>query len=455
MSLAIDNANVVADDSSFTSTSTTTSVTVGASDNLLVVFVGNAYNSGNSVPPDGFTYNSVSLTLLGNVGHNGAPTTSVWYLSAPPTGTHNLVGSWTTNTSGGACCVTAVPMSGAATSSIFGTVATAFSTANNNPAITATGGSTGSIYLAGTINLITTTTSTGSGQTDVANTGSIGGGANNSFDVSTIAGSGSGAFTWTGSGTVNVAQWGALGVNVNAPPPAIADGTTTSGTSVATGTGGAALPAITTGQLLDVLICAQTSSALTDTTPTDNTSGAISWHHSRTYDDHANGYIFERWYGIVVSGYATPVVTSTWSGSAKLSIAVGIQNGVITGNAWSPNSWSQASQSGTSGANSQSSGVLVGNTLFSAILCGWGFNTGQNGAPTAGTSPLTFTSIGTAWGGLGSACLTYESAPIGVNTNFAATFNPFSTTHSYTFAQAYNLQGIPGGPMPRLLYVMP
>jgi hypothetical protein len=194
---------------------------VGASDNLLLVAVGNLYNSSPAVVPDAFTYGGVSLLRLGFIGAFGNWVTTVYYQSSPTVGTATLAGSWTTNTSGGLCCVTAIPISGAATSSIFGTLATNSSSTTSNPLVSATGGATGSLYVAAALNGIATTAGTAAGQTDISATNGMGGGANSSFDVSSMAGSGSGAFTWAGSGTLNSTNWVAAGVNINAglPPP--------------------------------------------------------------------------------------------------------------------------------------------------------------------------------------------------------------------------------------------
>jgi hypothetical protein len=216
MTVAVDSGNIVSDSSSFTGTATSTSVTIGASDNLLVVAVGIRYNGSPSAPPDSFTYNGASLTLLGNVGAGGNWNTSLWYISAPATGTHTLAGTWSTNTGGGIADVIAIPISGAATSSIFGTAVTGSSTSNNSPAVSPTGGSSGTLYLAATANGIATTAGSGTGQTDISNNNGLGGGANVSVTASTIAGSGTGAFTWTGSGTADSTVWTAVGVNINA-----------------------------------------------------------------------------------------------------------------------------------------------------------------------------------------------------------------------------------------------
>jgi hypothetical protein len=219
MTVLVDTPHVVNDNTSFTGTATSTSVTVASGDVVLLVFVGNFYNSGTAVPPNTFTYGGVALTLLSSIGATGIlPESSVWYLLNPTAGTATLAGTWTTNVSGGIANVTAVPVSGAATTGTFGTVATASSTANNNSAVTATGSAGGGdLYFGHAVNGIQASTSTGTGQTDISNS-TINAAA--SVVVSTIPGSNAGAFTWTGSGTLFGTDWAALGFVVHAAAPA-------------------------------------------------------------------------------------------------------------------------------------------------------------------------------------------------------------------------------------------
>lgn len=217
--VAVDQTHAVDDNTSFTGTATSTSVTVASGDTLLLVFVANYYNGGTLVSPDTFTYGGVSLTKLASQTGAGGSSLfeSVWYLISPAVGTATLAGTWTTNTTGGLADIKVVPVSGAATSSTFGTAVPAHSTANNNPAVTATG-SAGSVdlYFGSALNGIATTTSTGTGQTDVLN-GSLGGGNTDSQVVSIIPGNDAGAFTWTGSGSLDVTHWAAIGFVVHAP----------------------------------------------------------------------------------------------------------------------------------------------------------------------------------------------------------------------------------------------
>lgn len=221
MTLLVDTTNVVSDGTSWTGTSTSTSVTVGASDNLLLVTV--AFRPNNGVvtqPPDTFTYNGVSLTLLQSTGNASTQQNiSVWYLKNPPTGTHTLAGTWTTNTSNGSTNVTATPFSGAdTTATTFGTPVTSNSTASNNPTITLTGGSAGSLDIATVFNGIAVSTSSGTGQTDVAAAANVtfGSSSNDSQVTSKIAGGSTANFAWTGSGSLDYVGWSAIAVNINA-----------------------------------------------------------------------------------------------------------------------------------------------------------------------------------------------------------------------------------------------
>lgn len=207
-----DAANVTSSHT-YSAGSVTQSATVGASDNLLLVGECSSFSSGTGHAPDTVTYNGTSLTLVNSYVISSSDC-SLWYLSSPPSGSHTLTATWTTNTNISVTAVISVPFSGAATSSIFGTPSNNFSTSDNNPTVTVTGGTSNSIYVAETWNGTQTTTSAGTGQTDIANIGSIGAGSD-SIVMSSIPGSDTGAFTWTGGGTGDVVAWWALGVNIN------------------------------------------------------------------------------------------------------------------------------------------------------------------------------------------------------------------------------------------------
>ena len=238
--------------------------------------------------------------------------------------------------------------------------------------------------------------------------------------------------------------------------PAISDGTTASGTVVSTGTGGSALPAFTVGQCVHVLLMAQTASALTEGGPSD---GSNTYTHIQTADNHATrGFIFDRWFSIITTPLATPVITTTWSGTAKLAIAAAVLPNILTTNPISPGCVQQSSQTAPSGTDGQTSGPTTSaNPLVPVTVAGWGFSVAETAAPVAGTG---FTSIGTAWGALGGACLTYETKQSSFGQQQTATFTPVAGD-AYTFVDVFNNLGsgpvpVPSpGPMPRRIFILP
>lgn len=268
------------------------------------------------------------------------------------------------------------------------------------------------------------------------------------------------------SGAITSGFWDLLLTGYyNYTPTLLADGTSSGTTTVQTGTGGAAMPAMVVGQVLDVILMAQTGSALTDNGLSDSFPSASqnTFVNIRTYDDHvANGFIWDHWRCTVTVPVASPVIGNNWSSApTKALIAVGILNNILTSNPTSFNYSTQNFQTSPSGANSQVSGYTSA-TLTSGkpyTVAVWGFSVNEAAAPAAGTSPIAFTQIGTCGAGLGTgACLTYETAQvIGAGASVQGTFTPV-TGNTYTFAAAFNdipLPVFPAGPMPRQIYIMP
>ena len=253
-----------------------------------------------------------------------------------------------------------------------------------------------------------------------------------------------------------------IGIAVGEVPSLIADGTSTGSTTVATGTGGTALPAISVGQFLDIMLLATTTTAITETGPAWVGSSGGTFFVIRTYDDHANGYIWDHWGCYVTSAVAAPVIKTTWTANptTALAISVGIiSSGILGTNPFTNiNFSSQHKQTSTNGTDAQVSG-LTGAALTTGALYtigGWGFSANVAAAPAAGTG---FTQIGTVWAALGTgACMTYETKTIvGAGAQAQATFTPV-TGNTYTFAAAFNdipLPAFPAGPMPRQIYIMP
>jgi len=238
--------------------------------------------------------------------------------------------------------------------------------------------------------------------------------------------------------------------------PQLADGTTASGTVVSTGTGGAALPAFNIGDCIHVLLMAQTASALTETGPSD---GHNTYVHLETADNHGtHGFIWDRWMTIVTTAITTPVITTTWSGTAKLAIAAGKLSNINTGAPNVVGGNAQQFQTAPSGGNSQSSGPTTSpNLLVPVTLSAWGFSINETAAPAAGTG---FTAQGTCWAALGGACLTWATGTSTQAIQQTALFTPVAG-NTYTFMDVFNQIGsapptvTPSGPMPRQIYVMP
>lgn len=194
-------------------------VTCAASDNLLIVKI--LSFSSTTIAFTSVQYNGVNLVhLAGSTASltSGGPSnfqTDIYYLTSPPTGSaYALQIIWS---SGQGISAGALPVSGASTTSPFGTPGTATSAANNNPAVTATGASSSGFYVGCAIDGQATMTSTGTGQTQLATYASPGGNSGLGVTFDWIPGADAGAFTWTGSGTQWGNGWAAVGVNVNPP----------------------------------------------------------------------------------------------------------------------------------------------------------------------------------------------------------------------------------------------
>jgi len=242
------------------------------------------------------------------------------------------------------------------------------------------------------------------------------------------------------------------------PTSVVYDGTTASGTVVSTGTGGTALPAFNVGDCIHVLLMAQTASALTITSnPSD---GHNTYVNLQNADNHGTtGFIWARWTTMVTTAITTPVISATWSGTAKLAIAVAKLSNINTGAPNVTGGNAQSNQTTPSGSNAQTSGLTISpNLLVPVTLGGWGFSVNESGAPAAGAG---FSQIGTAWAALGSACLTYETMTSNAAIQQTATFTPIGGTNTFTALDVFNQIGshpptVPAsGPMPRQIYVMP
>lgn len=219
MPAAIDAGNVVGTPASPGNTNPTTlNVTCGASDNFLLVLVGDDQAVVNG-PPSGITYNGVALTLLGSQSYTSSyrGNASIWYLNTPTTGSSLPLVATCVNINTGFAMV-AVPMSGVNTgvAPTLGTGAFATSTAAacSSPAAGAADLQFGACFTRGTA------LTSGGGQTDlVAPITSING--LDSFAASSIAGPTAGNFTWT----LPSGNWIGLACTVFGASPILVAGT--------------------------------------------------------------------------------------------------------------------------------------------------------------------------------------------------------------------------------------
>lgn len=219
-----------------------------------------------------------------------------------------------------------------------------------------------------------------------------------------------------------------------APSDTIPCGTAASASSVATGTGGLALPAFAVGDCIVVLTMAQTASALTETF---NGDGSNAYTHLQVADNHSTeGFILSRYATIVTTPLASPVLQSTFSGSAKLGIAAVKVGSISPGSPFVPGGNAQHLQTTPSGTNSQVSGLTTSaNTNIPVTLVAWGLSVNFAGAPTAGSG---FTPQGTAWSAFGAPCLTCETQTSSSLIQQQATFTPIGGSDTYTFLDVFN-----------------
>jgi len=208
--VSLDTTNAAATNAG-ASTSVSENVVVAGGDTGLLVFESNNTTAGGNLPSS-VKYNGVSATYVsGSQSTDGAghDSCSIWYLAAPSTGTNSLVVTYSTSTSG-ATFVIAVPASGIGS---LGTPATANAQGtNNNPAVTATGGVSGDVYVGMSYNQDSAQTTSGANQTNVKNAAN----GNVSSYVDQIPGVDTGAFSWTGSGTSANPYWAASAVVLKA-----------------------------------------------------------------------------------------------------------------------------------------------------------------------------------------------------------------------------------------------
>ena len=225
------------------------------------------------------------------------------------------------------------------------------------------------------------------------------------------------------------------------------DGTVASNTAVTTGTGGQAMPAISVGQLLHIIVACEATGLSETLTWIGTSGGTFQYIQSIT----SAGWTFDEWYCEVTTAVAAPVIRANYTGGTPTlaAIAVGISNVVSQTIPFTTGYSNVNHQASPSGANGQISGNTTNSLLNGAayLMSAFGFSYGLAAAPTAGTG---FTQVATMWAGLGAACMTYENEILtGVGAPAQATFTPVAGSASMTMMAAFNIAQPPFAPFRR------
>lgn len=251
-----------------------------------------------------------------------------------------------------------------------------------------------------------------------------------------LDGAATGATSFDGTVAPTTAwQWSIATLN---GAPGVADGHTAAGTTVATGTGGAAMGSVSAGQQIDVLFMAQSATAQTCTCADQlgNVYTQID-HLDRTALSSREFYRF----GAMCTVPGIPVITCTYGASSNLNIAAAPLTGIsttipFTGGMVANHFQSAASIGGSPAADLQSSTNTPTLSFLPTTLAVWGYCDGKNAAPTTGTA---FTAFGTpVWASLGTACLRYETEVYNSTTAVSGRFTPVASQDAYTFIAAFN-----------------
>jgi hypothetical protein len=174
------------------SDSITFSITVGADADELVVCGGNVFGSFFSLT--GATYNGDSLVLVSSAATGGLDSAYMWRLSAPDSGTHDVVLTW--DGTGGAVYGYAASFEGVDTGSpVDGFLAGTGSSSSLSKTVTSSAG--GMVMDCGWVTAAGTPGTEGAGQTEITNGGTL-----PSVSSYKSAAGASTAMTWTLDGSV-------------------------------------------------------------------------------------------------------------------------------------------------------------------------------------------------------------------------------------------------------------
>jgi hypothetical protein len=197
----------------------------------LGLLVGVSYRNDVAQTITGVTYNGVAMTSVGTIANGGTVAVDIWKLSAPASGAHNVVVTFSANV--GRAVTGAVSFTGAhqTTASLTGTFASATGT-STAPSVAVTSAAGEIVLDTVGINSSTVDATVGAGQTSLWNDVTANGGADKEGAGSTEAGAASVTMSWT-TGSSHV--WAIGGVSV---VPAVAAAASTAKNLLLLGVGG-------------------------------------------------------------------------------------------------------------------------------------------------------------------------------------------------------------------------
>ena len=207
MTATIDSANVVTATPSGTGTAISQAVTIGASDNFLLVMASAWSTLALGIFSGTPQFNGVNLTKYYNqdgVGFSTDQCGEIWYLTNPSVGTFNFTATCalTNLNNENPFAITLIPMSSVNTASPLGTVAHMASSSLATSSVTATGAGSNDIYVGQGFPFFTSVTTGGSPMVNLF-TGNNVNGHNGSISTDSVPGTSAGTFSYTGSGGTN------------------------------------------------------------------------------------------------------------------------------------------------------------------------------------------------------------------------------------------------------------
>ena len=202
-------------------------------------------------------------------------------------------------------------------------------------------------------------------------------------------------------------------------------------TTVATGTSGTAMGAVTTSNWIDVLVIRENSSTGTCTVA-DSLGNVYTQIDHRDYT--AAGFELYRFLApVTVAG--TPVITATVGG---FPLAANISAAILTGLSATPFTVGNVAAANqfpvTVATDAQAAAALPTLGVPNSVIGVWSLV----GSALASSSGTGYTQQGTSCAALSGLRVTYETKAVAGTSPVTATFNPASTNRAITLSAAFN-----------------